>query len=51
MSIAGGFLAIIISWAAWKRSWVGHDPAQSKMAADRSVAATGIFVWAQLLKA
>ena len=24
--VAGGFWAIILSWTAWKRSWVGDDP-------------------------
>ena len=49
--IARGFWAVTFSWAAWKRSWVGCDPTQSKMAADRSVAITGDMVWAQLLTA
>ena len=49
--VAGGFWAIILSRAAWKRSWVGGDPAQSKMAMDRIVAMTGIVAWAQLLTA
>ena len=48
-TISGGFWAIILSWAVWKKIWVGHDPTQSKMAADRIVATTGIAVWAQQL--
>ena len=48
---AGGFWAVIISQAMWKRSWVGRDPAPSKMAADRSIATTGIAVRAQQLTA
>ena len=32
-------------------SWVGRDPAQSKIAVDRIVATTSIVVWAQLLTA
>ena len=42
---------VILSQAAWKRIWVGCDPAQSKMAADKSVANTGDMAWAQLLTA
>ena len=25
LHIAGGFWAVILSWAVWKRSWAGHD--------------------------
>ena len=49
MHIARGFWAVILSQAAWKRSWAAHDPAQSKMSTDRMVATTGIAAWAQLL--
>ena len=49
--VSGGFWAVIFSQAMWKRSWVGHDPAQSKMATDRIVATTGKAAWAQLLTA
>ena len=51
MHVAGGFWAVILSQAAWKRSWAGCDPTQSKMAVDRSVANTGDTAWAQLLTA
>ena len=50
-TVAGGYSTIILSQAVWKRSWVGHDPAQSKTAADTSVANTGDTAWAQLLTA
>ena len=51
LHVAGGFCIVIFSQAAWKRSWVGRDPTQSKMVADRSVATIGIAVQAQLLTA
>ena len=47
--VAGGFWAVILSQAAWKRSWVGHDSTQSKMVTDRSVDTTRIAAQAQLL--
>ena len=50
-SVARGFWAVFLSQAVWKRVWVGHDPTQSKMAADRSDATIGIAAWAQLLTA
>ena len=40
-NVAGGFWAIILSRAAWKRSWAARDPTCSIIAADRSVAITG----------
>ena len=49
--VAGGFWAIIFSHAARKMSWAGCDPAQCKMAVDRSFDTTGIAVQAQLLTA
>ena len=49
--IAGGFWAVILSQAAWKRSWVGGDPTHSIIAADRSVAITSDTARAQLLTA
>ena len=49
--VLGGFWAVIFSWAAWKRSWVGCNPAQSKTAMERSVATTSIVMQAQLLTA
>ena len=51
LTAAGGFWAVILSQAAWKRIWVGCDPAQIIMASDRSIATTGIVEWAQLLTA
>ena len=45
----GGFSVVILSQAVWKRNWVGHDPAQSKMAMDKTVATIGIVAQAQLL--
>ena len=45
------WLNFILSQAAWKRSWVGHDPTHSIIVADRSVAITGNMVQAQLLTA
>ena len=47
--IAGGFWAVILSLAAWKRSWAGCDPTHSIIVADRSVAIIGDAAWAQLL--
>ena len=49
--VAGGFWAVILSQAAWKRSWVGCDPAHSIMMVDRSVAITGDTARAQILTA
>ena len=49
--VAGGFWAVILSWAVWKKSWVGHDPTRSIIMANRSVAITGNMAWAQLLTA
>ena len=49
--VSGGFWAIILSRAAWKKSWVGCDPTRSIIAADRSVAITGGTARAQLLTA
>ena len=40
MSIVGGFWAVILSRAAWKKSWVGRDPTHSIIPMDRSVAIT-----------
>ena len=50
-SVAGGFWAVILSRAAWKKSWAGHDPTRSIIPMDRSVAITGDTVQAQLLTA
>ena len=47
--VSGKFWDIILSQAVWKSSWAGGDPAQSKMATDKTVATTGIVVQAQLL--
>ena len=47
--MAGGYLAVILSWAVWKRSWAGHDPTQSKTAAAKVVATTGIAMQDQQL--
>ena len=49
--VAGGFWAVILSRAAWKKSWAGRDPTHSMIPADRSVAITGDMAWAQLLTA
>ena len=49
--ISGGFWAIILSWAVWKRSWAGGDPTYSIIVVDRSIAITGDMAWAQLLTA
>ena len=49
--VAGGFWAVILSRAAWERSWVGYDPTCSIIAVDGSVAITGNTAWAQLLTA
>ena len=49
--VAGGFWAVILSRAAWKKSWAGRDPTHSIIAADRSVAITGDTARAQLLTA
>ena len=49
--VAEGFWAVILSRAAWKKSWVGRDPTRSIILADRSVAITGDMAWAQLLTA
>ena len=49
MLVAGGFWAVILSRAAWKKSWAGCDPTCSIIAADRSVAITGDMGRAQLL--
>ena len=51
MIVAGGFWAVILSRAAWKRSRVGRDPTHSIIAVDRSVAITGNMARAQLLTA
>ena len=51
MFVAGGFWAIILSQAVWKRSWVGCDPTHSIIAADKSIAITGDMARAQLLTA
>ena len=45
MLVSGGYYAVILSWAMWKRNWVGLDPTQSKMAV-KIVATLGIVVWA-----
>ena len=49
--IAGRFWAVILSWAVWKKSWVGCDPTHSIIMVDRSVAITGNTTRAQLLTA
>ena len=49
--VAGGFWAVILSWAAWKKSWAGRDPTHSITPVDRSVAITGDTALAQLLTA
>ena len=49
--VAGGFWAVILSRAAWKKSWAGRDPTHSIIPADRSVAITGDTARAQLLTA
>ena len=49
--VAGGFWAVILSRAAWKKSWVGRDPTRSIIPTDRSVAITGNTARAQLLTA
>ena len=49
--VAGGFWAVILSRAAWKKSWAGRDPTRSIIPADRSVAITGDTARAQLLTA
>ena len=49
--LAGGFWAVILSRAAWKKSWAGCDPTHSIIVADRSVAITGDTARAQLLTA
>ena len=49
--VSGGFWVVILSWAAWKRSWAGRDPTHSIIVADRSVAIAGNTVRAQLLTA
>ena len=49
--VAGGFWAVILSRAAWKKSWAGRDPTRSIILVDRSVAITGDMVRAQLLTA
>ena len=51
MCVAGGFWAVILSWAAWKKSWAGCDPTHSIIPVDRSVAITGDTARAQLLTA
>ena len=49
--VAGGFWAVILSRAVWKRSWAGCDPTHSIILVDRSVAITGDLVRAQILTA
>ena len=49
--VAGGFRAVILSRAAWKKSWTGRDPTRSIIPTDRSVAITGDTARAQLLTA
>ena len=49
--VAGGFWAVILSRAAWKKSWAGRDPTRSMIPVDRSVAITGDTARAQLLTA
>ena len=49
--IAGGFWAVILFRAAWKRSWVGRDPTHSIIVAEKSVAIIGDMALAQLLTA
>ena len=51
MHVAGGFWAVILSRAAWKKCWAGRDPTHSIIVADRSVAITGNMVRAQPLTA
>ena len=50
-SVAGGFWAVILSQAAWKRIWMECNPTQSEMAVDRSIANIGDMVQPQLLTA
>ena len=35
--VAGGFWAVILSQAAWKKGWVGHDPTRSIIAMQTEV--------------
>ena len=49
--VAGGFWAVILSRAAWKKSCAGRDPTRSIIPTDRSVAITGDTARAQLLTA
>ena len=51
LPVAGGFWAVILSRAAWKKSWTGRDPTRSIIPTDRSVAITGDTARAQLLTA
>ena len=51
MSQLKGFWAVILSRAAWKKSWAGRDPTRSIIPTDRSVAITGDTARAQLLTA
>ena len=51
LTVAGGFWAVILSQAAWKRSWVGCDQTHSIIVVDRSIAITGNMAWTQLLTA
>ena len=51
ITVAGGFWAVILSRAAWKKSWAERDPTCSIIASDRGVAITGDMVRAQLLTA
>ena len=50
-NVAGGFWAVILSRAAWKKNWAGCDPTRSIIPTDRSVAITGDMARAQLLTA
>ena len=50
-TVSGGFWAVILSQAVWKRSWAGRDPTHSIIAVDRNIAITGDMVQAQLLTA
>ena len=49
--VPGGYLAVIFSQAMWKKSWVGCNPAQSKIVVAEVAATTGIEAQVQQLTA
>ena len=51
LCVTGGFWAVILSRAAWKKRWAGRDPTRSIIPMDRSVTITGDMARAQLLTA